>query len=297
MRSGLVAVVLSWNGRDDTLACLASLEGVETVCVDNGSTDGSVEAIRSSFPDVELIEAGLNLGYAGGNNVGIRQALKRGAEWVLLLNNDATIDPGLPAALSAAAAARPDAGVLGAKVMLADPPDRIWYAGGRYDTRFGYHGRQEGFGQVDDGSFDELRDVDRATGAAMAVSRRAIEATGLLEEQLFAYVEDVDWCLRIREAGMAVVFVPDAKVWHRVSASTGGTHSTTTLYYDTRNTIWVCERHDRLGRGARSLRRGVIVGAHLAQAARHPDRLRAGAAVLEGWRDARRGRMGRRAGA
>lgn len=292
----LVAVVLNWNGRDDTLACLASLQGVSTVCVDNGSTDGSVESIASSFPEVELVPTGLNLGFCAGNNVGIRRALERGAEWVLLLNNDAIMDPGLPVALERAAEARPDAGVLAAKVLLADPPDRLWYAGATFNTRFGYNGRQDGYGRVDDGSFDQLRDVDRATGAAMAVSRRAIEVTGMFEERLFAYVEDVDWCLRIREAGMAVVFVPDARVWHRVSASTGGARSTANLYYDTRNTIWVCERHDPRGRGARGFRRGVVVGSHLVQAARHPQRARAASAVIRGWRDARRGRMGRRPG-
>ena len=295
MEQPLVAVVLNWNGKDDTLTCLASLRDVPTICVDNGSGDGSLEAVREAFPEVELIATGVNLGFSGGNNVGIRRALERGAEWVLLLNNDTTMDPGLPDALARAAEARPDAGVLAAKVLFAEPRDRLWYAGGRFHTRLGYSGRQDGHGSVDDGSFDRLRDVERATGAAMAVSRRAIEATGMFDERLFAYVEDVDWCLRIRAAGLAVVFVPDAKVWHRVSASTGGAASTTNLYYDTRNTIWVCERHDPRPRAMASLRRVIVVGSHLAQAARHPNRVGASVAVLRGWRDAHRGRMGRRA--
>lgn len=289
----LIAVVLSWNGRDDTLACLASLEGVEAICVDNGSGDGSVEAITDRFPDVELIATGVNLGFAGGNNVGIRRALERGADWVLLVNNDATIDPALPAALERAAALRPDAGVLAPKVLFAEPPDLVWYAGGHFNLWLGYSGRQKGYRERDDGRYDASHDVGRPTGAAMAVSRAALERAGLLDERLFAYVEDVEWGLRIREAGFALVFVPDARVWHRVSASTGGSGSTTNLYYDTRNTIWVCERHRPLPRGARALRRGVVVGAHLLQAARHPARLRAAAAVLRGWRDARRGRLGR----
>src|SRR5207253_1829127 len=107
----LVAVVLNWNGGDDTLAALASLQGVETICVDNGSTDGSDVRVAERFPDVELIRTGENLGFSGGNNAGIRRALQRGAGWVLLLNNDAVADPGLPAALERAAAARPDAGL------------------------------------------------------------------------------------------------------------------------------------------------------------------------------------------
>jgi GT2 family glycosyltransferase len=286
----LVAVVLNWNGGDDTLAALESLEGVDTVCVDNGSDDGSPDAVAARFPHVELIRTGVNLGFSGGNNVGIRRALARGADWVLLLNNDAVADAGLPAALAAAAAERPDAGVLACKVFFADPPDVLMYAGGRVNLRLGYWGRQDGFGQRDDGRFDTLRDVDRATGAAMAVSRAAIERAGLLDESLFAYAEDTEWCLRIREAGFGVVFVPDAKVWHVGSASTGGMRSPTSIYYDTRNMIAVAERHDPRSGAAAAVRRGVVLGAHLANA-----RDAAGVrAAVKGWRDARRGRLGRR---
>ena len=286
----LVAVVLNWNGGDDTLAALESLQGVDTVCVDNGSDDGSPDAVAVRFPHVELIRTGVNLGFAGGNNVGIRRALARGADWVLLLNNDAVADAGLPAALAAAAAERPDAGVLACKVFFADPPDVLMYAGGRVNLRLGYWGRQDGFGQRDDGRFDTLRDVDRATGAAMAVSRAAIERAGLLDESLFAYAEDTEWCLRIREAGFGVVFVPDAKVWHVGSASTGGMRSPTSIYYDTRNMIAVAERHDPRSGAAAAVRRGVVLGAHLANA-----RDAAGVrAAVKGWRDARRGRLGRR---
>jgi GT2 family glycosyltransferase len=286
----LFAVVLNWNGGEDTLAALESLSGVETVCVDNGSEDGSPDAIAARFPGVELIRTGVNLGFSGGNNVGIRRALARGADWVLLLNNDAVADAGLPEALAAAAVARPDAGVLACKVFFADPPDVLMYAGGRVNLRLGYWGRQDGFGQRDDGRFDVLRDVDRATGAAMAVSRAAIERAGLLDESLFAYAEDTEWCLRIREAGFGVVFVPDAKVWHVGSASTGGLRSPTSMYYDTRNMIAVAERHDPRRGAAAAIRRGVVLGAHLASA-----RDAAGVrAAVKGWRDARRGRLGRR---
>jgi GT2 family glycosyltransferase len=289
----IVAVVLSWNGREDTLRCLDSLAGIPTICVDNGSTDGTAEAVAASHPEVELVATGVNLGFAGGNNVGIRRALDRGADWVLLVNNDAEVETGIEEALARAAEARPDAGVLAAKVLFAHDPGRIWYAGGRFDTLLGYSGRQDGYGEADDGRFDELRDVERATGAAMAVRRAAVERAGLMDERLFLYVEDVEWCLRIRRAGLAVVLVPEARVLHRVSAATGGEASATSLYYHARNTIVVCERFRPLPRPARSLRRGVIVGAHLVQAVLRPGRARAVAAVLAGWRDARRGRLGR----
>jgi hypothetical protein len=285
----LVAVVLNWNGGDDTPKALASLRGVQTICVDNGSTDGSDDVVERDFPEVDLIRTGANLGFAGGNNVGIRRALERGADWVLLLNNDAVMEPGLPDALERVSRARPDAGLLACKVLFEDGRT-VMYAGASFNALVGYSGRRVGFGGPD--RYHASRDVGRADGAAMAVSRTAVERAGLLDETLFAYVEDVEWSLRIRAAGFGVVFVPDAVVRHRGSASTGGRASTTNLYYDTRNTIAVVERHRPLPIGLRSMRRSVVVGAHLVQAALHPSRLDAARAVMAGWADARAGRLG-----
>ena len=283
----LIAVVLNWNGGDDTPRALASLAGIETICVDNGSTDGSDAEVERRFPEVELHRAGANLGFAGGSNVGIRRALERGADWVLLMNNDAVADRGLAAALERAA--RPDIGILACKVLFEDGRT-VMYAGASFNARLGYSGRREGYGQPD--RFHESREVGRADGAAMAISRALVERVGDLDERLFAYVEDVDLSLRARAAGFRVVFVPDAVVCHKGSASTGGSASTTNLYYSTRNTIAVAERHRPLPPGLRALRRGVVVASHLAQ--RHPRRAEAARAVLEGWRDARAGRFGQR---
>jgi GT2 family glycosyltransferase len=283
----LVAVVLSWNGREDTLAALESLRGIPAVVVDNGSTDGSPDAVAERFPDVELIRAGVNLGFAAGNNVGIRRALEREADWVLLLNNDATVEPGLVEALDAAVAARPDAGVLACKVLFAED-DRLWYAGASWDPLLG-RSRHARYGDPDEPG--ELADTDRATGAAMAVSRAAIEKAGLLDEELFLYAEDLEWCLRIREAGFAVVYVPEARVRHRVSASAGGAGSPTTAYYETRNVLAVAERHRPLPRGLTGARRAAVVAPRVLLAARRPA---SAWAAVRGWRDYRRGRMGRR---
>lgn len=282
-----VAVVVSWNGREDTLAALESLRGIDAVVVDNGSVDGSADAVAAAFPDVELIRAGVNLGFAGGNNAGIRRALDRGADWVLLVNNDATVGSGIVEALTAAAESRPDAGVLACKVLF-DGSGRIWYAGAGFDSYLG-RSRHERFGRAD--GPDTLRDTVRATGAGMAVSRAAIGAAGLLDEELFLYAEDLEWCLRIREAGFAVVYVPDACVFHRVSAASGGAGSPTASYYEARNVLAVVERHRPLPRGLTAARRLLVVGPRVALAAHRP---RSASAALRGWRDYRKGRMGRR---
>src|SRR3954465_1947800 len=174
----LIAVVLNWNGGEDTLAALESLRGIETICVDNGSTPGSAAGIEDRFADVELIRTGTNLGFAGGNNVGVRRALERGADWVLLLNQDAVALPGIAGALERAAALRPDAGVLACKVLF-ESGATVMYAGATFRAWLGYSGRVRGHGAPD--TFDEMRHTGRADGAAMAVSRAAIARVGLLD--------------------------------------------------------------------------------------------------------------------
>jgi GT2 family glycosyltransferase len=284
--------VLNWNGREDTLRCLASLRGERVIVADNGSSDGSVEAIRSAFPDVEVVENGANLGFSGGNNAAIRRALDGGAEWIVLLNNDAEAEPGLLDALRAGAARHPDAGVLAGKLLF--PDGRVQWAGQRVGLRTGYSGRPRGHGREDGFAFSVEGRTQRAVGALMAVSRAAIERAGLLDEDLFAYVEDVDWSLRIRAAGFECVFVPAARAVHRLSASTGGSSSTATMYYGARNTLEVCERQAPLGPAGTAARRAAIVASYLAHAALVVRSRAAVEAVREGYRDALAGRMGRR---
>jgi GT2 family glycosyltransferase len=288
--------ILNWNGREDTLRCLEALAEVRgefaTIVADNGSSDGSAAAIRAAHPDVELIENGANLGFSGGNNAAIRHALAGGADWVVLVNNDAEPDPGMLEALEAAAARHPRAGVLAGKLLFED--GRVQWAGQRVALLTGYSGRPRGHGREDGFAYAVEGRTDRAVGALMAVSRTAIERAGLLDEDLFAYVEDVDWSLRIRAAGLECVFVPSARAVHRVSASTGGSASTHTVYYGTRNTIVVCERHRPLGPMGTAARRACILAAFLAHAAGVLRSRPAVEAVREGCRDALAGRLGER---
>ena len=128
-------VVLNWNRRDDTLDCLASLEGLDypsrwTLVVDNGSTDGSAEAIERAYPAVDVIRAGENLGYAEGNNLGLREALKRGADYVLVLNNDTLVARQMLTHLVAAAEVDQQVGAAGPTIYFHEAPDIIWSAGG-----------------------------------------------------------------------------------------------------------------------------------------------------------------------
>jgi GT2 family glycosyltransferase len=295
----VVTVVLNWNGRDDTLSCLQSLERLdwpchETIVVDNGSSDGSIAAIEEEHPEVTTLATGRNLGFAEGNNVGLRAALAAGADYVLLLNNDTVVGTDLLRQLIAEAERRPDAAALCPLIYYLDPPDRIWYAGARFDARRGHNGRHTGYGETDRGQYDRVREIGRATGAAMLVRRSVIEEVGLLDGDLFLQVEDVEWSLRMRRAGWRIFFVPAGKVWHRVSVTTGGEHAPATAYYEMRNTLAVCDRCAPL-HGVRAARRRASILAvqvlHARRARRPRENVRA---VLQGWRDYRDGQLGAR---
>jgi hypothetical protein len=279
----VAAVVLSWNRREDTLACLRSLRGedVDVIVVDNASVDGTADAVEG----VELIENERNLGYAGGMNVGIRHALARGAEAVLLLNNDVVVEPGSVAALVADA---PGAGAICPVIVFARDPERVWYSGASFDPTRGYNGRH----RTD--PLDGVTETERICGAAVLMPRQALERVGLFDEDLFAYHEDADWSLRARELGLPLLVTPASRVRHSVSASTGGEGSPTALYYSARNLLTVSERHAPLGLLGTWRRRLVALGALTAQALAGRRRWDGVRAVLAGWRDFRRGRYGPR---
>ncbi len=218
-------VIVNWNGREDTLACLRSLEsldyrGHDVLVVDNGSQDGSVEAIRASFPSVTVMENGRNLGFAGGNNVGIAHAVDRGADYVLLLNSDTEVAPGLLSALVEVGEADPTVGMLGPKIYYYDAPNVIWSAGGTVDAwgRTGHLRADE----PDDGSPEGVRLVDYVTGCAILVKRCVVERIGAFDERFFAYFEETEWCARARRAGYKVAYVPSGVVWHKIQPNARG---------------------------------------------------------------------------
>ena len=299
MAVDLSVVVVSYNTAGLLERCLRSIRahapaGAEVFVVDNASHDGSADAVAAEFPDVVLIRNERNLGYAGGMNAGMRRAAALGAEYVLLLNNDVEVDRSFVSTLVDEALRRPDAAALCSKVLYADPPDVIWFAGARFDPRSGYNGRLVGHGERDSERFASVAETDRVAGTAVLVPHRALDDVGLFDSALFAYVEDTDWSLRARAAGYRLLVVPGSRVWHRVSAASGGENAPATLYYNVRNLLVVCERHAPLGPAQTWRRRLVVVAVHLLQAVRSRDRRAAVEAVLEGWRDFRRGRLGPR---
>ncbi len=235
----VVIVVLTINNYSDTRECLESLresdyEDYGIVLVDNGSTDDSVDLLIRDFPEIVLLRSDKNLGYAGGNNLGIEYAVEQGADFVWILNNDIIVHPESLRILLEAASTNPDAGILG-PLILSPVSNQVHFAGGKI-SRLSGRSSHVGIGREDRDSFDSRTETDFLTGASILVNARMIEKVGMLDEKYFLYWEDADWALRARKAGWKVLFVPEATVWHKVS-TTSGSENPIITYYRCRNSL------------------------------------------------------------
>lgn len=243
-------IVLNWNQAEQTKACLQALtaarnqaDSVSLVAVDNGSTDNSVSLIRQYYPEVRMLETGANLGYAGGNNVGIHYALAHGADVIGILNNDVTVEPGFLDPLLAALGSLPDVGVV--TPLVAERDDRgdgVWALGSSVDWGTAAVRRNHAGEPVAPWRKQPPFEVNVASGAAMLVRREVFERAGLLDEAFFLYYEEVDWCMAVRQVGYRILAVPSSVIWHKVSASLGTT-SPVIDYYMLRNHLRLINRH------------------------------------------------------
>lgn len=241
-------VIVHLDQEDATRACIRSLlnlsyENVEIILVDNCSTDGSGERLHREFPGAVFIRNEENLGFAEGNNVGIRKALANKADHVVLLNNDTVVEKDFVQPLLQLARSDPMIGVQSCKIFFFSEPGKLWYAGGilNVDTAAGIH---KGMFAPDSDEYSKVEDTGYATGCLMFIARPALEAVGLLDSSFFIYLEDADWCERARRSGYRVVYNPGARLWHKVSATTK-IDSPFYLYFTARNKILFLRKHAR----------------------------------------------------
>jgi GT2 family glycosyltransferase len=242
-------VILTWNGREDVLRCLSTLPRIRyqnwsATVVDNDSRDGTPAAIQEAFPLQRVLRMEKNLGFCGGNNRGIADALSRGADFVLLLNNDTELHSDLLAELVRVAIADPRIGAVGAKNLRMEQPSKVWGAYG--ELTYGKElVRVVGQGVDDSPALSDVRDVDWVIGNGIMMSRAAIEEVGGFDEGFFGYHEDVDWCERARARGFRIVYNGKAIIFHKGfgAAHPGRPIPFPVLYFLGRNGIFFARKH------------------------------------------------------
>ena len=213
-------ITVNWNNFNDSAECLESLRkttypNFEVIVVDNGSEGDDVSLLKQRLGDsIRLIVNDKNSGFAGGCNIGIKDALARGADYVVLLNNDTVVAPDFLEGLVRVAQSDERVGIAGGKVFCHELPELIWFAGGIINYRTG-RTPIRGSGEADKGQFDEIVRVDWISGCFMFISRDVLQAVGLLDERFFFGWEDVDLCVRAARKGFKVLFVPESRIWHK----------------------------------------------------------------------------------
>lgn len=241
----LVSIItINYNQLRLTCELLKSLRkltypAVEVIVVDNNSAENPTETLAARFPEVKLIVSKENLGFAGGNNLGI-QASK--GEYLLFLNNDTEVDGGALEPLVELFETDPQAGAASSKILYWNSNETIQYAGSSRIDPFTGRSKRVGYMEKDNGQYKSVRETELAHGAAMMVPRRVIDKVGMMPEFFFLYYEEVDWCESIKRAGYKIFFVPQSKVYHKESMSIGK-GSTLKTYYMTRNRLLYMRRN------------------------------------------------------
>ena len=216
--------VLNWNGKDLTIDCLNSLKKItypnaHVIVIDNGSTDGSVDAISNQFHDYEIIELPENYGFSRGNNSGF-ELVKEKADYTIFLNNDTIVDSNFVEPLINEMESNPTVKQSTPKIFYSDNLDYIWFGGGKVSLWLGWI-RHLGIRKKDSMQFSFNRNVDYATGCCVCMRTVDFVSIGMFDESFFMYGEDVDLSLRFRKQGGQILFVSESKIWHKVSSSIG----------------------------------------------------------------------------
>jgi GT2 family glycosyltransferase/SAM-dependent methyltransferase len=243
----VAALVLNWNLVEDTLRCVQSLlqsdyAKLDVMVVDNGSKSALYEELKARLPaGVQLLRSEDNLGFAAGNNLGLRAILAQDADYALVINNDTTVEPTMIGQLVAAAQANPAAGLVGPIIYYMAAPEQVWFAGYRFSH--GIYILRRGLRLS--APLQPVEAVDFISGCSMLMSRALLEQVGLFATDYFMYYEDLDLCFRAKSAGFKILCVTSAKMWHAVSTSTGGVDSPIKQYYQVKSSLIFYRKHSR----------------------------------------------------
>jgi len=243
----LVSIItVNYNQPETTEALLQSVisknnyQEIQMIVVDNGSQNDPVPGWKNKYPWVHFVRSENNLGFAGGNNLGIREST---GDYLFLINNDTEVTPGLIGSLSAQLEKNPQVGIISPKIKYFDAPDTLQYAG--FTSMNYYSARNQCIGQFekDAGQYDHLTGkTGFAHGAAMMVRKCALKKAGLMPEQFFLYYEELDWCDRFKRIGYEVWVDMQAVIYHKESISVGK-NSMLKTYFMNRNRMLYIRRN------------------------------------------------------
>ena len=237
-------VIVNYNGEKFQNDCIESLKKMdckdfEIIVVDSGSTDKSIEMLRKEYTDVHILEQNKNVGVAVGNNIGINFSIKLGTEYTLLLNNDVEVDDKL---LSILLENANENTVTVPKIYYFNPSDKLWFAGGRMNWKKAT-GEHIGLGEKDFGQYDISCYIDYSPTCCMLIHNSVFNKVGKMDESTFMYFDDTDFCVRLIDNGYKIRYISSAKMWHKVSSSSGGEKSKSFVYYNTRNHFYFVDKY------------------------------------------------------
>lgn len=240
-------LLVNYNSYEDTIECVKSLEkisypGYKIIIVDNASINNSFISLKKSLKDCIIIESKVNLGFAGGNNLGIEYALNDGADYIMLLNNDTLVEPNFLDNMLNSFKENDKVGLVGCKIMYYPKKDIIWYGGGYIDL-FKFVGAHYGGRELDEGQYDSEKEIDFMTGCCMLIKREVFEKAGLLSDEYFMYFEDVDFCVRVKDVGYKLWYNPKAVIYHKVGLSSGGEESSFSIKWCNRNRLLFMKKY------------------------------------------------------
>lgn len=241
-------IILNWNGYKDTIECLESLKKItyknyKIVLIDNGSTDDSVKILHAKYPKIKLIENNVNLGFAGGCNIGIKYALKRNSDYVLLLNNDTIVESNFLNVLVTTSINDENIGIVGPIIYYYKKPRTIWASGAYKFDKYNLKYIDFNYGKRDSETLNEIKNVDFIWGCCLLIKKSLFINVGLFDDEYFMYTEDKDLSYRAQQAGYKLVINPKSKIWHKVSSSSGGENNNLIYYYMSRNNILFINKH------------------------------------------------------
>lgn len=250
MGKKVFCIVLNWNGKHYLKKCLDSITGnsyknIVIVVVDNASTDGSQEFVKKNYPQIELIVNKENLGWTGGNNKGVRYALKNKADCIFVINNDTEIEKNCIRELLKVLYSNESIGIVGPKIYLSEQngkrTKKISFAGGKFTPNrfFGVH---IGINKIDKGQFSKVQRTEFITGAAILIKSEVFKKIGVFDRRFFIYYEEADFCLRAKKRGYDILFCPSAHVYHMFSG-TVELNSPFQNYFTTRNHYLFVEKN------------------------------------------------------